>query len=507
MSPRLTRQTPNREACASQKAREMTHPTHHDKRWWALLALAFAQFITIMDTSIIGVALPDIQRALGFSPEGLSWVFNAYVIAFGGLLLLGGRLGDLFGARNVFVSGLVVLTAGSVVAGLADSETAALTGRAIQGVGAALIGPTALSLLVSLFMHDPKELTKAIAVFGAAAPAGGTAGVFLGGVLTDVLDWRWTLLINVPLALAVLAAAPSVLPAGLRRRERLDLLGSVLATATLALAVFGIVDANNAGWGSTQTLLVLGGAVALLGAFVASQKLVPEPLVPLAVFRARALTGANVTLLLLGAAWIPMWFMLNLYLQQVLGYGAFEAGAALLPMTALIMVLMVGATARVIGRFGLKAPLVAGLAILAAGIGLFGLISSDGGFVPDVLWASLVAAAGMSLAYVPALNAGLSAVGPEQSGLASGLLGTSYQVGSALGLAVMTSIATSYGADQLGDVTELTNGYQAAFIGAAGVALAAALAALTLLRNTSSATAEPQDTVAETDDTTEAIAA
>jgi MFS family permease len=199
--------------------------------------------------------------------------------------------------------------------------------------------------------------------------------------------------------------------------------------------------------------------------------------------------------------------MLNLYVQQVLGYGPFEAGAALLPMTALIMVLMVGATARVIGRFGLKAPLVAGLALLAAGIGLFGLVSSEGSFVPDVLWASLVAAAGMSLAYVPALNAGLSAVGPEQSGLASGLLGTSYQVGSALGLAVMMSIATSYGADQIGNVAELTNGYQAAFIGAAGVAVAAALAALTLLRTTSSAAAELHDTVAETDDTTEAIAA
>jgi MFS family permease len=436
------------------------------RRWWALLALAFAQFITIMDTSITGVALPDIQTALGFSPEGLSWVFNAYVIAFGGLLLLGGRLGDLLGARNVFAAGLVILTAGSVVAGLAESETAALTGRAIQGVGAALIGPTALSLLVGLFAHDPKELTKAIAVFGAAAPAGGTAGVFLGGVLTDVLDWRWTLLINVPLAVAVLAATPSLLPAGARRPERLDVLGSVLATATLALAVFGIVDANNAGWGSTQTVAVLGGAAALLGAFVASQALVREPLVPLGIFRVRNLTGANVTLLL-----------------------------------------MVGATARIIGRLGLKAPLIAGLGVLAAGIGLFGLISSDGGFVSDVLWASLVAAAGMSLAYVPALNAGLSAVSPEQSGLASGLLGTSYQVGSALGLAVMTSIATSYGADQLGNVAELTNGYQAAFIGAAGVAVAAALAALTLLRTTSSAAAEPAESGSESEDTVEAIAA
>jgi EmrB/QacA subfamily drug resistance transporter len=490
MSPGLIRTTPTGRRRLPESKAKMTYPTHHDKRWWALLALALAQFITIMDTSIIGVALPDIQAALGFSPEGLSWVFNAYVIAFGGLLLLGGRLGDLLGARNVFAAGLVVLIAGSLLAGLADTEGAELAGRAVQGAGAALIGPTALSLLVGLFVHDSKELTKAIAIFGAAAPAGGTAGVFLGGVLTDVLDWRWTLLINVPLALAVLAATPALLPAGIKRPERLDLVGSVLATGALALAVFGIVDANNAGWGSTQTVLALGGAVLMTGAFLASQEVVRQPLVPLGIFRIRNLTAANVTLLLLGAAWIPMWFVLNLYLQQVLGYGAFEAGAALLPMTALILVVMVGATARIIGRYGLKAPLVAGLALLAVGIGLFALITSNGSFVPDVLWASLVAAAGMSLAYAPALNAGLSAVGPEQSGLASGLLGTSYQIGSALGLAVITSIATGYGADQLGNAAELTNGYQAAFIAAAAVAVAAAVAAATLLRTKSPAAAD-----------------
>jgi MFS family permease len=294
-------------------------------------------------------------------------VFNAYVIALGGLLLFGGRLGDLFGARAVFVAGLAVLTGGSLVAGLAESVGVELAGRAIQGVGAALIAPTALSLLVGLFAHDPRELTKALAVFGAAAPAGGTAGVFLGGVLTDMLDWRWTLLINVPLALGVLAATPGLLPQGMRRPERLDLVGSVLATAALALAVFGVVHANNAGWGSTQTVLILVGVVVLLSGFVASQAAVRDPLVPLGVFRARNLTGANLTPALLGAAWIPMWFMMNLYLQQVLGYGPFEAGAALLPMTGLILLLMVGATAHIIGRFRLEAPLVAGLIVLAGG--------------------------------------------------------------------------------------------------------------------------------------------
>ena len=460
----------------------MTHPTHHDKRWWALAVLAFAQFITIMDTSIIGVALPDIQAELGFSQEDLSWVFNAYVVAFGGLLLLGGRLSDLFGARRVFATGLVALGIGSLAAGLAETVGAEIAGRAIQGAGAALIGPAALTLVVTLFSHDPRELTKALGLFGAAAPAGGTAGVFLGGVLTDVVDWRWTLLINIPLALVVLAAVPTHLPAVSRRDERLDLLGGVLSSAALGLAVFGIVRANQVGWGSLETVAVLGGAVVLAVAFLGYQAMARQPLVPLRILRVRNLSAANATMLLLGGAWIPLWFFLNLYLQQVLGYGAFAAGAALLPMTGLILVLMVGVTARVIGRYGLKAPLVAGLLVLAAGTALFGLVRSDGGFVPDVLFASLIAAAGMSLAYIPALNAGLSAVRPEESGLASGLIGTSYQVGSALGLAVITSIAAGYGADQLGNASQLTNGFQAAFLVAAGVAAVGALVAAVVLR-------------------------
>jgi hypothetical protein len=393
----------------------------------------------------------------------------------------------------VFVTGWTILIGGSLLAGLAESTTVEIAGRAVQGAGAALIAPSALTLLMTLFGQEPKELTKALALYGAAAPAGGTAGVFLGGVLTDVLDWRWTLLINVPVALAVLAATPALLPAGIRRRERLDVVGSVLVTAALALAVYGIVDAGKAGWGSTQTIGVLTGALGLLMAFVASQAVTRRPLVPLRVFGSGNFSAANASLVLLGAAWVPMWFVLNLYLQQVLGYGPFEAGSALLPMTVLILLLMVGAAARVIGRFGLKAPIVAGMLVLAAGMGLFGLVSSDGGYVSNVLWASLVAAAGMSLAYIPALNAGLSALPSEQGGLASGVLGVSYQVGAALGLAVMTSIATSYGAGEIGDVARLTNGFQAAFIATAGVAVAGALVALITLRGDSPGGDEPQE--------------
>jgi EmrB/QacA subfamily drug resistance transporter len=453
----------------------------HPLRWWALLVLAFAQFITIMDTSIIGVALPDIQDELGFSAGDLSWVFNAYLLAFGGLLLLGGRLSDLLGAKRVFIAGLVVLLGGSLLAGLADSVGLELAGRAVQGVGAALAGPAALALVITLFSHDMGEMTKALGLFGAAAPAGGTAGVFLGGVLTDALDWRWTLLINVPLVLAVLAAAPSLLPAGVRRPERLDLTGAVLSSAALALLVFGIVQAPEVGWGSTQTVLVLAGAALLTAAFVAAQRVVRDPLVPLSVFRVRNLTAGNVALLLLGAAWVPMWFVANLYLRQVLDMSAFEAGAALLPMTLLIVFVMVGGIGRIIGRFGTRGPLVLGMVILAGGLALFSLVDANGSYVNDFLWASLVAALGMSLSYVPALQTGLSALPPEQGGLASGLLGTSYQVGSALGLAVLTVIGAGYGADELGDVERLTGGYQAEFIGAGVIALVGAIAAAVLI--------------------------
>ena len=470
----------------------------HTRRWWALFVLAFAQFITIMDTSILGVALPDIQQELGFTQEDLSWVFNAYVIAFGGVLLLGGRLADLFGARRMFTIGLSVLVGGSLVAGMAETTTVELVGRGIQGLASGLIGPAALSMVVALFAHDQGGMTKALGLFGAAAPAGGTAGVFLGGVLTDTLDWRWTLLINVPLAVAVLAAIPALLPASDRHPSRVDVLGGVLSSASLGVLVYGIVEAPNVGWGSVQTVAVLAGAVALLAAFIAHQATSRSPLMPLRIFRSGNLSAASISLLLLGAAWVPMWFVGNLYLRQVLDMSAFEAGAALLPMTVLIMVLMVGATGRILGRFGMKAPLVAGLSLLAVGLGLFGFVTSDGSYAVDFLGASLVAAAGMSLAYIPALQTGLSSVKPEESGLASGILGTSYQVGAALGLAVLTAIGTSHGADELGNVARLTNGFQAEFIGAAGIAVAGALAALAFVRLHSAGPAEERPAEEET---------
>jgi EmrB/QacA subfamily drug resistance transporter len=452
------------------------------RRWAALAVIALAQFMVIMDTSIIGVALPEIQADLGFSPDDLSWVFNAYVVAFGGLLLLGGRLSDLLGAKRIFAAGWFVLAIGSLAAGLAESTGVEIASRAAQGVGAALIAPSALTLLMTLFGHDQKELMKAFAVYGAAAPAGGTAGVFLGGVITEWISWPWVFYVNIPIALAVLAVTPALMPGAAARRGSIDLAGAATATAGLALTVFGIVRAPEEGWGSAETLLVIAGGLVLLAAFVAIQARRREPLMRLAIFRTPNLAAANLVQLLLGAAWIPMWFFLNLYLQEVLGYGAFEGGAALLPMTVAIMILMVVVAPRVINRFGFKAPIVAGMFVLAAGMAVLSLVRPDGNFGADVLPASLIAATGMALAFIPSLGTAISSAKPEEGGLASGIVNTAYQVGSALGLAAMTAVATSQGAQRLGDLEALTDGYSAAFLGAAGIAVVGALAATALLR-------------------------
>ncbi|MBC9003011.1 MFS transporter [Micromonospora aurantiaca (nom. illeg.)] len=452
------------------------------KRWWALGLIALAQFMVIMDTSIIGVALPRIQADLGFSPENLSWVFNAYVVAFGGLLLLGGRLSDLLGARRMFAAGWLILLVGSAAAGLADSVGVELAARAVQGAGAALIAPSALTLLMVLFGGEPKELTRALALYGAAAPAGGTAGVFLGGVITEYISWPWVFYINIPIAALALLATPALMPSGGTRRGSLDVLGALTVTVGLGAAVYGIVRAPEVGWTSGQTWLVLAGAVVALATFVAIQASRREPLMRLSIFRAPNLAAANIAQLLLGAAWIPMWFFLNLYLQQVLGYSAFPSGAALLPMTILIMIGMIALAPRAIARFGPKPMVVTGLAILAVGLGWLALVRPDGTFTVDVLPASLVAALGMSLAFIPSLGTAISSARPEEGGLASGIVNTSYQVGSALGLAAMTAVASAAGADRLGDLPALTDGYSAAFVGAGIIAAVGAVTAGITLR-------------------------
>ncbi|MFE3453027.1 MFS transporter [Nonomuraea sp. NPDC059194] len=439
------------------------------RRWWALVVLAAAQFMVIMDTSIIGVALPEMQRDLGFTQGGLQWVFNAYVVAFGGLLLLGGRLSDLFGARKIFSTGWVILTAGSVVAAAAGTAWVEILGRAIQGVGGALIAPAAMTLLMMLFGGNPRELGKAMALYGAAAPAGGTAGVFLGGVITEWLSWPWVFIVYIPIGLITLAAIPALLPATEGKRGSVDVLGAVTVTGGIALAVYAIVQAAE-----RAPLIEAAAAIVLLAVFLIRQRSAREPLMPLKIWRTPGLAPANLAMALLGAAWIPMWYFLNLFLQQDLGYGAFASGAALLPMTIAVMIFMIGITARLLGRFGAKPLIVLGLGVLA--VGTAALAFSGSAFLP----ASLVAAVGMSLAYIPAMMSALSGVAPEESGLASGIVNTTYNVGSALGLAVMTAIATSR-----------EDGFDAAFVGAGAVAAVGALLTLALMRRPARAPQEP----------------
>ncbi|HCA87578.1 MAG TPA: MFS transporter [Streptomyces sp.] len=470
--------------------------TVNPRRWWALAVLATAQFMVIMDTSIIGVALPEMQRDLGFSQGDLQWVFNAYVIAFGGLLLLGGRLSDLLGARRVFVSGWVVMIAGSVVAAAANTAAVEVVGRAVQGVGGALIAPASVTLLMMIFGHNPKELGKALAFYGAAAPAGGTAGVFLGGVFTEWLSWPWVFIIYIPIGIATLLAT-GLLPAVAGRRGAVDVLGAIAVTAGLALAVFAIVRAPDVGWAAGETVLELAGAALLLVVFLVVQKSVREPLMPLKVWRTPGLGPSNLAMALLGAAWIPMWYFLNLYLQQVLGYGAFASGAALLPMTILLMLFMTVITAKLLGRFGARPLIAGGLLVLALGLVWLSAVEPTGTFVVDVLPASLVAALGMSLAYIPAMMAAISRVPQEQAGLASGIVNTTYQVGSALGLAALTALATSRGASELGNLPALTEGFSSAFLTAAGIAAAGALFTLLLMRGSTSGAAPAPEPAGE----------
>ena len=460
--------------------------TQDPRRWKALAVLSLAQFLIIMDTSIIGVALPAIQQQFSFSQSDLQWIFSAYVIVFGALLLLGGRLSDIVGQRRIFVIGFAILTAASIVAGLASSGTVLIAARALQGVGAALIAPSALSIVMSLFTI-PAERNKAMGFWGAAAPAGGTAGVFLGGILTAYFDWSWVFLVNVPVGIAVLALTWKLLPHGIRHKGRVDYLGAFSITGALILLVYAIVTANDAGWSSVQTVSLLLTSAALLGVFTIIQKRSREPLMPLRIFKTSNLLASNIVMALLGAAWIPMWFFLNLYLQQVQGYGAFESGLALLPMTVAIMVLMIGASSRVISRLGVKRSLVAGLGLLTLAMLMFVATPyTKGSFATHVLPASLIAAGGMSLAYIPALMSAVSHARKEQSGLASGIVNTSYQIGSALGLAIMVAIASaqtlSDGNNGIGSIDALNNGFHLAFTAAAIVAGIAGIVAFVAIK-------------------------
>ena len=473
----------------------MTDATQaHQRRWLALALLAMAQFVVVLDASIVNVALPTIGTALDFSQENLAWVVNAYVLTFGGFLLLGGRLADLLGRRAVFQAGLILFALASLAGGLAESEGALIAARAVQGLGAAILSPAALSIVTTIF-RDGSERNKALGVWGAVAGSGGAAGVLLGGVLTDTLGWEWVLWVNVPIGIIAALLAPSLISESRAESatRSFDFAGAFSVTAGLSVLVYALVDATDAGWGSAQTIGLLALAAALIGAFVAIELRSDAPLVPFRIFRLRTLTGANVVGLLVGASLFSMFFFISLYMQQVLGYSAIKAGLSYLPL-ALSIIAAAGIASQLVTKIGFKPVLAAGLALIATGLAWFSQVSVGGSFTSDVLGPSLLAAFGLGFAFVPVTIAAVSGVSQEDSGLASGLINTSQQVGGALGLAVLATLANSRTSDALASAggdpaalpNALTEGFQAAFLGGAVIAAIGFVLVLTLIRTSDS---------------------
>jgi len=459
-----------------------------EKRWLALILLAAAQFVVVLDASIVNVALPSIGDALNFSQENLPWVVNAYVLTFGGFLLLGGRVADLLGRRRVFMAGLMLVAVASLAAGFAATEGQLIAARAAQGLGAAIISPAALSIVTTIF-RDGAERNKALGVWGAVAGAGGAAGVLLGGILTDGLGWEWVLWVNVPVSLVAFALAPRLIAESRAsdQARAFDVAGAVTVTAALSILVYAVVDANDAGWGSSKTLGLIALALVLLAAFVAIELRARKPLVPFSIFRIRTLTGANVVGVLVGASLFSMFFFISLYMQQVLGYSAIHAGLSYLPLALTIMA-SAGIASQLVTKVGYKPVLAVGLLFIVAGLTWFSRISVGGSFTTDILGPSLLAAVGLGFSFVTTTIAAVSGVEEDQSGLASGLINTSQQVGGALGLAVLSSVATSRTAHVMASgesslANGLTEGFQAAFLGGAALALVGFVLTLVLISN------------------------
>jgi EmrB/QacA subfamily drug resistance transporter len=453
----------------------------------ALLLLAMTQFVIVIDASIVNVALPSIGSALHFSRDDLTWVVNAYTLTFGGFLLLGGRMADLLGRRRMFMLGLVLFSVASFAGGIAQSEGWLIAARAVQGLGAAIVSPAALSIITTTFAEGA-ERNRALGIWGAVAGAGGAAGVLLGGILTSGLSWRWVLFVNVPIGIAAAALAPRTLLES-RREEAgntFDIPGAVTVTAGLALLVYAVVDAVNVGWGASRTILCLAGAAVLLIAFVAIEMRQRDPIMPFSIFRLRTLRGANTVGLLIGMSLFSMFFFISLYLQNVLGYSPIKTGVAYLPLAVGIIV-SAGVASQLVTRLGFKTPLIGGLLLITGGLLWFSQVPASGGsFAADVLGPSLLAAVGLGFAFVPVTIAAVTGTQPNEAGLASGLINTSQQVGGALGLAILATIANTKTKDVLASgvhnsALALTKGFDRAFLIGAGFAFVGAILAAVLI--------------------------
>jgi EmrB/QacA subfamily drug resistance transporter len=471
------------------------------RRWRALILLSVAQFMVVLDASIVNVALPTIGRALNFSQSSLPWILNAYVLTFGGFLLLGGRMADLLGRRKVFISGLLLFAAASLVGGFAQSEAWLIAARAVQGLGGALLSPAALSIITTTF-RDGAERNTALGVWGAVAGSAGAVGVLLGGVLTQWAGWEWVLWVNVPIGLAAAAIAPSLI--GESRSESatrsFDVGGAISVTGGLSLLAYALLDTNSAGWGSAQTIGLIAASAALIGAFVVIELRSRAPLVPFWIFRFGSVTGANVVGLLLGASLFSMFLFLTLYMQQVLHYSAIKTGFSYLPL-ALTIVFTAGLASQLVTRIGFKPVLLTGMASLTAGLIWLGQISVGGSYLGDILGPSLLAGAGLGLAFVPITIAAVAGIQEREAGLASGLINTSQQIGGALGLAVLAAIADSRtnhlitaGHGNRADLPQaLTEGFQSAFLVGSGFAALGFALAFVLIRGSDSRAYQRQE--------------
>jgi EmrB/QacA subfamily drug resistance transporter len=456
-----------------------------DKRWIALALLCVAQFVVVLDASIVNVALPTIKEALDFSETSLPWVLNAYVLTFGGFLLLGGRLADLLGRRRLFMAGLILFALASLAGGLASTSGQLIAARAVQGLGAAILSPAALSIVAVTF-KDGAERNKALGMWGAVAGSGGAAGVLLGGILTEYVGWEWVLWVNVPIGIIAAAIAPTLIAETRAEVEtrHFDVAGAVTITGGLSALVFALLDAETAGWGSFQTIGTIVASLLLLAAFVAIELRSRAPLVPFSIFRVRTVTGANVVGILVGASLFAMFYFITLYMQQVLGYSPIKAGLSYLPLAGMIII-AAGIASGLVTKVGFKPILAFGMVLVTLGLLWFTQISVDGTFLGDLLGPSLLAGLGLGFAFVPVTIAAVSGIEDREQGLASGLINTSQQVGGALGLAVLAAIATSViGSSET--PAKLVEGFQAAFGVGACFAILGLLATLFLIRTSDS---------------------
>ena len=459
--------------------------TSDRRKWLALALLCVVQFMVVLDIAIVNVALPSIQVDLGFSQENLQWVISAYALVFGGFLLLGGRAADMLGRRRLFLGGLVVFTAASLLAGFAWSEASLLGARAVQGLGAAVITPAALSILSTTFAEG-RDRNIALGAWGAVGGFGAVAGVLLGGVLTDALSWEWIFLVNVPVGVAAFAVAPVLLQESRDARvKRFDVPGALLVTGGLSSLVYAITQAGRDGWLAGQTLAVFGVSLALLAGFVGWELRHPDPLMRFGILRTRTLSGANVAGFIMGTAMFSMFLMLTLYMQQVLGYSAMKTGVAYLAVAG-TAIIWSAVAAQLVTRVGVKPVLVTGMAALTLGLLYFTQVSVGGSYVGDLMPGFLIIGVGIGFSFVPISIAALAGVTPSEAGLASGLINTSQQIGGALGIAALSTIATSRTEDSVatGSIlpVALVDGFSSAFLAGAIVAGLGLIAALTLIR-------------------------